>query len=117
VSPVGIRRIEDGERRVSLDDLFSLSVALGVSPTTLLIPNADDGDEQVAATGITEKLDAERLWNWVRGDEPIDPAEHTQIPLAALPEWKQQQMLAHYQFRDPEFSGGRALPDNTGEAQ
>jgi hypothetical protein len=48
---------------------------------------------------------------------PSTPPNTLKFRLAALPKWKQQQMLAHYQFRDPEFSGGGALSDNTGEAQ
>ena len=56
IPPLGLRRIENGARRVDADDLLALAVALGVSPVTLLMPNADDGGEQVAATGITEKL-------------------------------------------------------------
>ena len=117
VSPVGVRRIEDGKRRVTVDDLFSLAAALDVSPTTLLIPNVADGDEQVAASGVTEKLAAERLWNWVRGDEPIDPAVHTlKYRLAALPEWKKQQMLAHVAFRDVEFGSEGGL-GNAAKAQ
>ena len=40
ISPLGLRRIENGARRVDTDDLFALAVALGVAPVTLLIPNA-----------------------------------------------------------------------------
>src|SRR6476661_6760490 len=42
ISPVGVRRIEDGERRVTVDDLLAFAVALGVSPVTLLMPNAGE---------------------------------------------------------------------------
>lgn len=56
-----------------MDDLFALAAALRVSPTTLLMPNAGDGDEQVAVTGITEECGAERLWKWLHVEEPIDP--------------------------------------------
>ena len=93
-------------------------MALGVSPTTLLIPNADDGGEQVTATGVTEKLEAERLWNWVRGDEPIDPAVHTlKYRLVALPEWEKQQMLKTVAFIDAEFSGEGGPSATAGEAK
>ncbi|WJV47643.1 helix-turn-helix domain-containing protein [Streptomyces flavofungini] len=35
---LGLRRIERGERRVDVDDLFALAHVLGVSPVDLLIP-------------------------------------------------------------------------------
>jgi transcriptional regulator with XRE-family HTH domain len=37
--PVGLGRIESGERRLDVDVLIALAVALGVSPTTLLTPD------------------------------------------------------------------------------
>ncbi len=34
----GLSKIENGTRRVDVDDLMALSVALGVSPLALLVP-------------------------------------------------------------------------------
>jgi transcriptional regulator with XRE-family HTH domain len=118
VNPVGVRRIEDGERRVTVDDLFALAAALGVSPTTLLIPNADDGGEQVAATGVTEKCDAERLWKWLRIEEPIDPddMETLEFRMVALPAWKKRQMMANVKYVNVDFSSEGGLAKG-GEAQ
>ena len=114
ISPLGLRRIENGARRVDADDLFALAVALGVSPTTLLIPNADDGGEQVVATGVTEKLDAERLWKWMQIEESIDrDVEKLEFRLAALPTWKKHQLI---QYVDAKFEGGGDLSQG-GEAQ
>ena len=72
-----------------MDDLFALAAALRVSPTTLLMPNAGDGDEQVAVTGITEECGAERLWKWLHVEEPIEPDDTETLDFrpAALPEW------------------------------
>jgi transcriptional regulator with XRE-family HTH domain len=39
IPALGIHRIENGERRVDADDLVTLSVALGVSPVSLLTPH------------------------------------------------------------------------------
>ena len=118
IPPLGLRRIENGARRVDADDLLALAVALGVSPVTLLMPNADDGGEHVTATGITEKLDAERVWNWVRVDESLDPDEQPlEFRMRALPEWKKQQMMANVKFVNVDFSGGGGLAENAGEAQ
>jgi transcriptional regulator with XRE-family HTH domain len=52
VPVLGLRRIERGERRVDVDDLFALSVVLRVSPLTLLLPWPDDPSEVVEITGI-----------------------------------------------------------------
>lgn len=35
--------IENGKRRINVDDLFALGLVLGVSPTSLLSPNAGPG--------------------------------------------------------------------------
>ena len=114
ISPLGLRRIENGARRVDTDDLFALAVALGVSPTTLLIPNTDHGGEQVAATGITEECTPEKLWKWLRIEDFVDPqVEPLEFRLAALPEWKKQELI---KYVDVKFEGGGAL-SNAGEAQ
>ena len=54
----------------------------------------------------------------MRVDESIDPDEQTlEFRMAALPEWKKQQMMANIKFVDVDFSGGGGLSDNAGEAQ
>ncbi len=117
IPALGLRRIENGARRVDTDDLLALAIALGVSPATLLTPNAEDGGEQVEATGITQRCDADRLWNWVSGYEPIDPGEATiEFRLAALPLWKKRQMTANIQYVDADFRGGGGL-SQAGEEQ
>ncbi|WP_422745170.1 helix-turn-helix domain-containing protein [Mycobacterium sp. WMMD1722] len=65
INAVGIRRIESGERRVTVDDLMALSVALGVSPSTLIYPDADDAGARVSATGLPQPENARVLWEWV----------------------------------------------------
>jgi transcriptional regulator with XRE-family HTH domain len=115
ITPMGLRRIQNGARRVDTDDLFALAVALGVSPTTLLIPNADDGAEQVAATGVVDDCDAEQLWKWLHVEESIDPdLERFEFWQAALPSWKKKQMI---KYVDAKFSGGGGLVRKAGEAQ
>lgn len=64
INAVGIRRIESGERRVSPDDLVALSIALGVSPITLLYPNAKNADDNVVVTGLPIGEDARVVWEW-----------------------------------------------------
>lgn len=65
---LGLSRIERGERRVDVDDLMALAVALGVSPTSLLLPDTGDSDDPVAATGIDGT--AGDLLGWFRLHTP-----------------------------------------------
>lgn len=68
----GVSRIESGARRVDVDDLAALAVALGVSPNALLLPPADVG-RAVQLTPETAVTWAE-AWRWARGVGPL-PAE------------------------------------------
>lgn len=69
IPTLGLRRIEDGERRVDADDLVALAIALGVTPNTLLFPHVDDGDS-VAITGA-DGLSLGRVWRWAEGSQPL----------------------------------------------
>src|SRR6478609_8976584 len=87
ITPMGLRRIENGARRVDADDLFALAVVLGVSPATLLIPNADDGAE-----------------------ESIDPdVERLEFWLVALAPWKRRELI---KYVDAKFSSEGGLSGN-----
>ena len=65
IPPLGIHRIETGQRRVDVDDLMAISRALGVWPMTLLMPPTAAPDELVVGTGIPADIAAERLWDWL----------------------------------------------------
>lgn len=65
---LGLSRIERGERRVDVDDLMALAVALGVAPTSLLLPDTSDADAAVTATGIDGT--AADLLGWFRLHTP-----------------------------------------------
>ncbi|MGW5386739.1 helix-turn-helix domain-containing protein [Nocardia sp. NPDC003963] len=65
---LGLSRIERGERRVDVDDLMALAVALGVSPTSLLLPDAADSGDSVTATCIEGT--AADLLGWFRLHTP-----------------------------------------------
>ncbi|WP_422748608.1 XRE family transcriptional regulator [Mycobacterium sp. WMMD1722] len=66
IPPLGLRRIEDGSRRVDVDDLTSLALALDVSPVTLLMPYTETDDEPAEVTGRAEAVKASILWDWLR---------------------------------------------------
>lgn len=64
----GITRVEKGDRRVDVDDLIALSIALNVSPLTLLLPPSA-GDDPVK---LTESLSisSRNAWAWAEGHRP-----------------------------------------------
>lgn len=72
IPPLGLRRIEGGARRVDVDDLMALAAALGVSPVTLLMPDAANRDDMVEATAVGE-LRAENLFYWAMSLGHWDP--------------------------------------------
>lgn len=66
IPPLGLRRIESGDRRVDADDLIALALALGVSPLALLL-SAEDGP--VLEGG--KPYPAEQIWKWATGEHPL----------------------------------------------
>jgi transcriptional regulator with XRE-family HTH domain len=96
INPVGIRRIETGERRITPDDLAALAVALRVSPVTLLmpgLPDATDPTEMVEVTGIDAKVTAGKLWMWLVGHAPLAPGRALSFLEDATPLWEHAQWI------------------------
>lgn len=70
-----LRKVEDGERAATVDELTALANVFGVSPITLLMPLVpDDEGIQVSLTG-TEPTEAVALLGWLQGRSPLD-VEH-----------------------------------------
>ncbi|GAA2245338.1 hypothetical protein GCM10010430_28990 [Kitasatospora cystarginea] len=74
ISPSALAKIERGERRVDVDDLAALAVAIGVNPSALLLPPSDDENLAVAVTGAG-RVTARAAWDWVDGLRPLVPLE------------------------------------------
>ncbi|QYF88546.1 helix-turn-helix domain-containing protein [Arthrobacter sp. PAMC25284] len=72
IAALGLRRIEDGSRRVDVDDLMAIAVVLDVAPNDLLLPQASAGTVNV--TGVVGR-DAEHLWAWAEGRLQLDSDE------------------------------------------
>jgi transcriptional regulator with XRE-family HTH domain len=68
IPPLGLRRIESGERRVDVDDLVALALALDVSPLALLLPT-----ETSSVTSQGDQYPAEQIWGWGEGQGPLPP--------------------------------------------
>ena len=66
IPPLGLRRIEAGERRVDVDDLMAIAAVLDVSPMRLLLPGvqAKAITAEVSGAGAHSTHD---LWTWALG--------------------------------------------------
>lgn len=68
IPPLGLRRIESGERRVDVDDLAAIALALNVNPNALLMPRERGSSVRCAVTGAVDgELDALMAWRWASG--------------------------------------------------
>lgn len=80
IPPLGLRRIELGERRVDVDDLVALAVVFDVPPLVLLLP--PDASEVVgsAITGVAyPEIAHDVQWDWALGRRRLfqgEPDEH-----------------------------------------
>ena len=69
ILPSGLSKIEQGDRRVDVDDLIALAVALGVNSSRLLLPDAA-GEEPIELTATVDRP-AWAVWQWADGYAPL----------------------------------------------
>ncbi|WP_100524465.1 helix-turn-helix domain-containing protein [Mycobacteroides abscessus] len=125
---LGIQRIEAGTRRVDVDDLMAIAVALGVSPASLLMPLRNDapgsdrdsavprpGDEVqikdlVSITGWHKDITASWVWDWVTAAKPLVSGTMLAFIRHGLPSWEREraeaEMEAAIQKRNREVHYG-----------
>jgi transcriptional regulator with XRE-family HTH domain len=71
IADTGITKAEQGTRRIDVDDLVPLALALGVTPNTLLMPEVEYlGSSEVHELTPKVSGSAERLWQWAQGERP-----------------------------------------------
>ncbi len=83
ILPSGITKIEQGDRRVDVNDLMALAAALNVSPARLLLPDVGERD----LIQITPNLPPQELWiawDWMEGGSPLAYDGQTLTKEAAL---------------------------------
>lgn len=66
-----VSKIEQLDRRVDVDDLVALAIALGVSPNRLLLTAADEGEVELTPELTVHASDA---WRWAAGEKPLGEA-------------------------------------------
>ncbi len=70
IPPLGLRRIEADERRVDVDDLVALAIALDVAPVALLLPT----DRESSFPRLVPNGDPypwQNVWLWGTGLQPL----------------------------------------------
>jgi transcriptional regulator with XRE-family HTH domain len=103
IPPLGIRRIEAGERRVDVDDLTALAVALEVSPETLLMPYAENANDEVRITGW-EPMYASEAWRWMQTDISLGWSDRPPVSAErALPPFVYRALMEDKAARIPEL--------------
>lgn len=70
IAPSAVAKIERGERQVTVDDLAALSIALGVSPSALMLPQVDDPKARIEVTGAGT-VPADIAWDWLDGQRAM----------------------------------------------
>jgi transcriptional regulator with XRE-family HTH domain len=84
-----ITKIEKEQRRVDVDDLVALALALETRPDALLLPSTIAMDELELVQGKT--VTAFAAWRWANGDQPLDVPEgddgtaHNRFQMRAQP--------------------------------
>lgn len=115
IPTLGLRRIEAGERRMDIDDLMALSVALKVSPLALLMPDSESSEETFAITANLEPARADVIWQWLTANEPLTGTPRgfgttwAELRAASWPRWLWEAFNAgeELQKRKRKISAGR----------
>lgn len=95
IPPLGLRRIEAGQRKVSADDLVALADVLSVSPLALLLPDGAPGDvipfrpnyDYPDGGRKLQDPDLASLWQWCLGLQPLDLSKPSIFRARSTPEW------------------------------
>lgn len=72
---LALRRIEEGNRNVTVDDLMAFAIVFGVSPLTLLMPEYASNNVTTRITGVDIPVSSLLAWSWARGDKPLPSEE------------------------------------------
>lgn len=98
IPPLGLRRIEAGDRRVDVDDLMALALVLNVSPLALLLPHS--GQSESSDFG-GDSVRNDQLWQWAIGERPLGGGDMRRFQADSLPPWLKVRSLTATIGRDP----------------
>ena len=121
IAKSALSRLENGQRRVDVDDLMALSVALYVSPLELLLGEFDD---TVLPTAAPAGMIPDEIWAWASGDVELDHGELAEWWRARLSGLQMQHANQQAMLNKPpqmlgagDASGRRWLLDQIRETQ
>ena len=80
----GIGKVEQGQRRLDVSELFAFAYALDVSPLHLMVP-ADDDAGGVAVTPDVTLTKSGNLRRWIRGHVPLAGQDGSRFYRIAVP--------------------------------
>lgn len=130
---LGIQRIEAGTRRVDVDDLAAIAIALGVSPASLLMPLRHDAagpgtdaavpspggvvqaDDPVAIAGWPKPLSAQWVWGWLTAQNPLVWGALASFVELGWPDWEREQFDADLYMQLQRQKRERKRGDNDGD--
>ena len=132
IADTGITKIEKGDRRVDVDDLVALAVALDTTPNRLLLHEMDaahpSAEFDLTPRGTRSRLDD--AWAWASGErpfarEPASPPESVALVLSPdrLAQAQPYVSAIFLQLRDlaingiAEPSGEQIFPDSPHDAK
>jgi transcriptional regulator with XRE-family HTH domain len=78
----GLSKLERGDRRVDVDDLMALAIALDVTPSRLLLPA--DATEEPAELTPELAVSSEEAWSWACGEARLPASADVTLNLDAL---------------------------------
>lgn len=85
IPELGLRRIENEQRKVDVDDLIALAHVLNTTPDMLLMPEAPSENTPAETTSLGA-INALELWNWLKdGDIPNAQPDPFNSVLSAPP--------------------------------
>lgn len=89
MNTLAVQRIEAGARRVDVDDLIALALALDIAPIALLAPAGDSGDETFATADEQPEVPLDQIWPWLRGEQTRNPhgGDDQAFARRSLPAW------------------------------
>jgi transcriptional regulator with XRE-family HTH domain len=98
IDRVAITRIEAGDRRLPLDEVFLFALALDVAPINLFLP-LEEEDVQIASRAISSAT----LRSWVVGDQPLGGPDFGQNPRTYFSEAPEREFLERIEMDPKQF--------------
>lgn len=108
---LGLRRIEQGQRRVDVGDLLALSVALRVHPVDLLVPG-DAADDEPYAVAPEKPSTVGAAREWIAGRGFLQPP--ADLPAMAeairhMPKERAQELMRQWWTPECELENNRQV--------